>query len=40
MWDHLKTPAPLAKRYGEMTDQMGDCEEIKPVSEMALRQGN
>ena len=37
---HGLSAAPLAKRYGRHVAQMGECEEIQPVSEMPLRDGH
>ena len=36
---HGVSAAPLADAYGRMTEQMGECEEMKAVSDMPLRGG-
>jgi NhaP-type Na+/H+ or K+/H+ antiporter len=36
---HGASAAPAARRYGELSKNMGDCEENKPVSEMPIRGG-
>jgi NhaP-type Na+/H+ or K+/H+ antiporter len=36
---HGVSAAPLAKRYGRMAVDMGECEENRPVTEMPLREG-
>jgi NhaP-type Na+/H+ or K+/H+ antiporter len=36
---HGVSAAPLAKRYGRMAADMGECEENRPVAEMPLREG-
>jgi len=37
---HGISAAPLAKLYGQSVEKMGECEEVKSVSEMPLRHGN
>jgi NhaP-type Na+/H+ or K+/H+ antiporter len=37
---HGITAAPLAKRYGALAARMGDCEEVRPISDMPLRTGH
>jgi NhaP-type Na+/H+ or K+/H+ antiporter len=37
---HGITAAPLAKRYGTLAARMGDCEEVRPISDMPLRTGH
>ena len=37
---HGITAAPLASAYGRLADKMGDCEEMKPVADMPLRDGS
>ncbi len=36
---HGLTAAPLARAYGRMAEEAGDCEETKSVSDMPLREG-
>ena len=36
---HGVSAAPAARWYGAMTAPMGECEEMKPVSEMPTRTG-
>ena len=36
---HGITAAPLAKAYGKMTDELGDCAERLPTEELPLRSG-
>ena len=36
---HGVTAAPLARRYARGVARMGECEEIRPVSEIPLREG-
>lgn len=36
---HGISAAPLANAYGRMTEQMGECEEMKAVSDVPLRSG-
>ena len=36
---HGVSAAPLARRYGRYTAEMGECVENMPVSEMPLRVG-
>lgn len=36
---HGITAAPFARWYGRLADQMGECEEHKPVAELPLRSG-
>jgi NhaP-type Na+/H+ or K+/H+ antiporter len=36
---HGISAAPLANAYGRMTQQMGECEEMKAVSDVPLRSG-
>jgi NhaP-type Na+/H+ or K+/H+ antiporter len=36
---HGLSAAPLAKRYAKLVAGMGDCQEIRPVTELPLRTG-
>ena len=36
---HGISAAPFARIYGQLASRMGECEEIKPVKEMPLREG-
>ncbi len=36
---HGISAAPFARIYGQMASKMGECEEIKPVKEIPLREG-
>jgi NhaP-type Na+/H+ or K+/H+ antiporter len=36
---HGISAAPLAKAYGKMTRELGDCEEKRPAEELPLRNG-
>jgi hypothetical protein len=36
---HGITAAPLAKAYGRMTRELGECEENRPTEELPLRHG-
>ena len=36
---HGISAAPFAKRYGQLTESMGECEEMRPVTDMPLRDG-
>ena len=36
---HGVTAAPLARRYAQRVARMGECEEIRPVAEIPLREG-
>jgi len=36
---HGLSAAPLAKRYAKLVAGMGDCQEIRPVTELPLREG-
>jgi NhaP-type Na+/H+ or K+/H+ antiporter len=36
---HGLSAAPLAKRYARLVARMGECQEIRPVTEMPLREG-
>ena len=36
---HGLSAAPLAKRYAKLVAGMGDCQEIRPVTELPLRDG-
>ncbi len=37
---HGISAAPLAQRFGQMSDRMGECEENKMVTEMPMREGH
>jgi NhaP-type Na+/H+ or K+/H+ antiporter len=37
---HGISAAPLARLYGRLVDRMDECEEIRPVTEMPLREGH
>ena len=37
---HGLSAAPLAKRYASMVANMGDCQEIRPATELPLREGH
>jgi hypothetical protein len=36
---HGVTAAPLSSIYGRLAARMGECEEIKSVAELPLREG-
>lgn len=36
---HGLSAAPLARKYGELAERAGECEESKPVSDVPLREG-
>jgi hypothetical protein len=36
---HGVSAAPLAARFGRLTERMGECEENRPACELPLREG-